>query len=75
MNNENNNQFDLLSVLSVILGYQNLIENRQQTAQNDVNAANNKQTEILFNRLENKFNEQNQKIEEILEILKKEKRG
>lgn len=75
MNNENNNQFYLLSVLSVILGYQNLIENRQQTAQNDVNAANNKQTEILFNRLENKFNEQNQKIEEILEILKKEKRG
>lgn len=34
---------DVISVLSFALGYENLMENRQQSAQNDVSAANDKQ--------------------------------
>lgn len=42
---------DLISVLSFMLGYQNLQENRQQSAHNDVSAANDRQAKFLLEEL------------------------
>lgn len=63
---------DLISVLSFMLGYQNLQENRQQSAHNDVSAANDKQAKFLLEELGRKFEEQNAMLREILEVLKRE---
>lgn len=64
---------DIVSVLSLMLGYQNLRENRQQSAHNDVSAANDKQARFLLEELSQKFEEQNAMLREILEVLKREK--
>lgn len=65
------NDFDLLQILSIILGYQNLIENRQQSTHNDVIAANDKQAQFLLEELSNKFDEQNALLERILKAVEK----
>lgn len=62
---------DLLAVWSLMLGYQNLDENRQQSAHNDVSAANDQQAKYLLVELGKKFDEQNQMLKEILEAVKK----
>lgn len=70
--NQERQQFDALdviSVLSFILGYKNLMENREQSAHNDVSAANDKQAQFLLEELGRKFEEQNQMLREILEVL------
>lgn len=64
---------DLISVLSLMLGYQNLQENRQQSAHNDVSAANDKQAKFLLEEMGRKFEEQNSMLREILEVVKREK--
>lgn len=64
---------DIISVLSFMLGYENLLENRQQSAQNDVSAANDKQAKFLIEELGRKFEEQNSMLREILEVVKREK--
>ena len=66
------NQFDALdalSLLSVLLGYQNLMENRQQSAHNDVSAANDKQAKTLLEELNKRFDEQNVMLRKILEVI------
>lgn len=60
---------DILTVASFLLGYENLIENRQQSRQNDVAAANDAQAEYLLHELNRKFEEQNRMITKILEAL------
>lgn len=60
---------DLISVMSFILGYQNLLENRSQSAHNDVSAANDKQAKFLLRELTDRFEEQNKMLREILTIL------
>lgn len=64
---------DVISVLSFILGYKNLMENREQSAHNDISAANDKQAQFLLKELGRKFEEQNQMLREILEVLSREK--
>ena len=61
---------DILSILSFYVGYENLIENRQQSAVNDVSAANNKQAQVLLAALERQFEKQNEMLREILEAVK-----
>lgn len=60
---------DIISVLSFFLGYKNLMENREQSAHNDVSAANDRQAQFLLAELGRKFEEQNQMLREILEVL------
>ena len=67
MNNNNNWNGNLLNVLSILLGYENLMENRQQSADNDVNMAQAKQ---ILDDLHEQFAYQNRLLEEILRILK-----
>lgn len=70
MNDNNNWNGNLLNVLSILLGYENLMENRQQSADNDVNMANQKQAKQILDDLHEQFNYQNRLLEEILKILK-----
>lgn len=74
---ENNNFEQFLSLFSVILGYENLIENREQSRQNDVQSANDKQAKYLLEELSKKFDEQKLLLKEIKESLEnlKIKRG
>lgn len=79
MNNENNNLGNLLNLIGILLGYENLIENRQQSAYNDVQKSNQIQEKHILDDLHAQFEEQNKilkyqnnLLEEILEILKGE---
>lgn len=62
---------DLISVLSFALGWENLIENRAQSAQNDVSAANDKQAKYLMEEFGRRFEEQNEMLREILKAVKR----
>lgn len=63
------NALDLISVMSLILGYQNLVENRQQSRHNDVAAANDNQAQFLLSELFRRFDEQNEMLKKIMEAL------
>lgn len=67
----NNNNGDLLNIVSILIGLQNLQENREQTAHNDVQIANDNQAKFLLDELKKQFDEQNKMLNEILQILKK----
>lgn len=69
MNDQNNNFGDLINIIALAIGLENLFENRIQTAQNDVNAANDAQAEYLLNEINRRFDEQNEKIERLLETI------
>lgn len=58
---------DFLNIVSILLALQNLQENREQTKQNDVQAANDKQAKLLIDEIGTKFDEQNEVIGSILE--------
>lgn len=69
---------DWLAIISLYLGARNLTENEQQSEQqmqilrqNDVGAANDKQTAYLLEELGRKFDEQNKTLKQILEAVKK----
>lgn len=64
---------DVVSIMSFLLGYENLLENRSQSAANDVSAANDKQAQYLLQELGRKFDEQNTMLMTILEVLQSEK--
>lgn len=64
MNMQNNNEIDVLAVVSVLLGLQNLQENREQSAHNDVQMANDKQAKYLLEEITRKFDEQNGMLKE-----------
>lgn len=73
----NDNFLDMLNAISVILGMQNLKENREQSAHNDVQIANAEQAKYLLTEISKQFeeqskilSEQNVKLSEILNILK-----
>jgi hypothetical protein len=68
---DNQGQFDLIdfiSVVSFVVGLLNLIENREQSAHNDVQAANNQQARYLLGELTKQFEKQNEMLQKILEV-------
>lgn len=58
-----------LAVLSFLLGYENLLENRDQSRQNDVQSANDRQAKYLLEELGRKFDEQNEMLRKIMDAL------
>lgn len=62
---------DILQIWSIMLGYQNLYENREQTKENDVKSANDAQAKYLLEELSRKFDEQNKLLERILKAVEK----
>lgn len=72
-----NRQFDVLDAISVasfLLGYTNLMENRAQSAQNDVGAANDKQASYLLEEIGKRLDKQDETLERILDKLKQMER-
>lgn len=63
-NMQNNNEIDVLAIAPILLGLQNLQENREQSAHNDVQAANDKQAKYLLEEITRKFDEQNKILAE-----------
>ncbi len=55
-NGGNNDVGNLLDLISILIGYENLMENRQQSADNDVNMANQKQAKQILDDLHAQFN-------------------
>ena len=68
MNNPNN-FFDILNLASLIVGIQNLNENREQSAHNDIQSANQEQAQFLLEEINRRFEQQNQMLRQILDIL------
>lgn len=69
--------FNAINLLAFALGWENLQENRQQSAYNDVHAANDKQAEYLLAEIDRRFQEQNailEKQNDMLEQFYKEMR-
>jgi UDP-N-acetylglucosamine 2-epimerase len=71
MNNPNNNFWDIINLASLMVGLQNLNENREQSAHNDVEAANTRQAEYLLGEIHRLFEEQNRTIAKICAALEK----
>lgn len=71
MTNEGIKWADVLGVASFMLGYENLLENRSQSAQNDVGAANDKQASYLLYEIGKRLDRQDRTLEAILEKLEK----
>ena len=61
---QNNELINLINILSFVVGLQNMQENRLQSAQNDVQSANDRQAEYLLNEINLRFDEQNKILEE-----------
>lgn len=68
--NQNNDLINLINILSFMVGLENMQENRQQSAQNDVQAANDKQAEYLLNKINDRFAEQNELLDNHTKMLK-----
>jgi hypothetical protein len=60
---------DVISILSLALGYENLLENRQQSAQNDIGAANDAQAKFMLEEINRRFEDQNKVLAEIQQRL------
>lgn len=78
-NNNSDIAGNLLDLISILIGLENLVENRQQSADNDVNVANQKQAKEILDDLHQQFDKQNAMLEyqnkllkQILNILKGE---
>lgn len=54
-NNDNINGNDIINALSLLLAVANLNENREQSAHNDVQTANDKQAEYLLREINTRF--------------------
>ena len=63
--------FDIINLASLMIGLQNLSENREQSAQNDVQRANDKQANYLLNEIAQLFAELNRRLSEQDKILNK----
>lgn len=60
---------DALAIISFIIGYENLIENRSQSAQNDVNAANDRQAQLILSEVNKRLDRQDEILKQILEAV------
>lgn len=66
------NFFNAVNVVSLMLAYANLQENRAQSAYNDVHSANDEQAEYLIGEIKKMLDAQNlrlQRHEEMLTII------
>lgn len=74
MTNDGIKWADILGVASFMLGYENLLENRSQSAQNDVGAANDKQASYLLSEIGKRLDRQDRTLETIVEKMEQMER-
>ena len=70
MTSNSPNYSDLLNALSLILAAENLKQNEAQSQYNDVHKANDEQAELLLEKINERFAEQNENIDLIRKILR-----
>lgn len=75
---QSNELINLINILSFVVGLQNMRENEIQSAQNDVQAANDRQAKYLLNEINSRFDEQskileeqNRMLERLIELMEK----
>ena len=68
-NNDRNELINLINILSFMVGLENIQENRIQSAQNDVQMANDKQAKYLLEEINRRFDEQNELLRNIQKSL------
>ena len=68
----NNNFIDLINIASFLFGIINLQENLTQGDKQDILDNLNKEYSLLLNNIHQHLQEQDRKIDKILEILKEE---
>ena len=68
---QNNELINLINILSFVVGLENMRENRLQSAQNDVQSANDRQAEYLLNEINRRSDEQNRMLERLIELMEK----
>lgn len=56
----NNGELDILGIIGIMLGYSNLIENRQQSAHNDIEKHNHIQAKQILDDIHQQFERQNE---------------
>lgn len=72
MNNQNQfSALDILNIISLMIGLENLQENRDQSAQNDVHIANQEQAEFLLGELSKQFDEIKTLLSKVLQEVSK----
>ena len=72
MNQNYNNFMDAVNIVALLIGVENMLENRTQTAQNDVNAANEVEARYILGEIGKRLDAQDAIIKEILEVVKGE---
>ena len=65
------NLIKLINILSLVVGSQNMQENKLQSAKNDVQEANKNQARYLLQEINRRFDEQNMMLERLIELLEK----
>ena len=69
MTSNNQNYSDLLNALSLILAVENLKQNEAQSQYNDVHRANDEQAELILEKINERFAEQNDMLREHTALL------
>lgn len=68
--NPQQNFMGILQVASLLVGMQNLQENRIQTQHNDVQSANDRQAAYMLAEISKSFKELNTKLDKVMQALK-----
>lgn len=71
MENNNNEFIDLVNIASFVLGIMNLQENLTQNDKQDIVNELKNETSIVLNKINTHLQEQDNKINKILELLNK----
>ena len=71
MENNNNEFIDLVNIVSFVLGIMNLQENLTQSDKQDIVNELKNETSIVLNKINTHLQEQDNKINKILELLNK----
>lgn len=70
---QNQNFMNAVDLAALLIGIVNLQENRQQTAYNDVNAANELEARYILEQVNKRLDAQDAMLSKILEILEMDK--
>lgn len=69
--NENNNFLNLINIADFVLGVMNLQENLTQSDKQDIVDKLGKESDVILNKIHEHLEQQDKKIDRILEILEK----
>lgn len=69
--NEDNNFLNLINIASFVLGVMNLQENLTQSDKQEIVDKLGKESDVILNKINEHLEQQDKKIDRILEILEK----